>query len=369
MGKIDSFFYMKIFVVCNKLCFGGAEKVGVMLANGLHGKGHKVSIIADLNCPQTYETNAEICLLNLYSFNRCKIIRWLSALYNLRKYFKKYGPDIIIGITESCSLISYLASLGLNIRVIETIHNSFERPRERPLKLYEKLFKFYLSRLFPCVTVLTQADKNIIGNKLHNVVVMPNPLSLTPASCVPKKERIILAAGRLEASYTKGFDLLIEAWGQIANQYPDWVLQIAGQGSPKQLEYFDQLLIKNKCVGRVKLLGFQKNMMPLYQKASIFVLSSRYEGFGMVLVEAMSQGCAAIACDFKGRQKEIIRNEQEGVICLVGDSDALKMAIVDLIINEDKRFVIQKNAIERSKAFRYDTIIDKWEDLLNKICL
>lgn len=360
---------MKIFIVCNKLCFGGAEKVGVMLANGLLRKGHQVCVVADLDWPQTYETDAGICQLKLYSYSNGKILRWLSALRNLRNYFKSYKPNVVIGITESCSLISLFAGVGLNIKVIETIHNSFERPKERPMKFYEKLLKFHLSKLFPCVTVLTQADKKVIDNKLHNLVVMPNPLSLSPALCVPKKEKVILAAGRLEASYTKGFDLLIEAWGKIANLYPDWILEIAGQGTPLQVEKFNQLLIKNKCWDKVKFLGFQQDMESLYKRASIFVLSSRYEGFGMVLVEAMSQGCACIACDFKGRQKEIIRNEKEGVICPVGSSDAIKNAIMDLVENTEKRKNIQKNAIERSKAFCFDSIIDKWDALLNNLIL
>lgn len=360
---------MRIFIVCNKLCFGGAEKVGVMLANGLQRKGHQVSVIADMEYPQTYETDADVCLFKLYSYSKGKIFRWLSALRNLRKYFKKHKPDLVIGITESCSLVSLFAGIGMNIKVIETIHNSFERPKERPMKFYEKLFKFHLSKLFSCVTILTQADKKVIGNRLRHVVVMPNPLSLKPALYVPKKEKIILAAGRLEASYTKGLDLLIEAWGKIANQYPDWNLEIAGYGTPQQIENFNQLLIRNKCRERVNLLGFQQDMEPLYKKTSIFVLSSRYEGFGMVLVEAMSQGCACIACDFKGRQKEIIRTEQEGVICPVGSSEAIKNAIVDLIENTEKRESIQRNAIERSKAFLYDAIMNKWEDLLNKIYL
>lgn len=358
---------MKIFVVCNKLCFGGAEKVGVMLANGLLRRGHQVYVVADMEYPQTYETDAGVCLLKLYSYSNSKTLRWISALLNLRSYFKKYRPEVVIGITESCSLISLFAGVGLHIKVIETIHNSFERPKERPMKSYEKLFKFHLSKLFPCVTVLTQADKQVIGNKLYNVVVMPNPLSLTPISAVPQKEKIILAAGRLEASYTKGFDLLVEAWGKIANQYPDWILEIAGHGTSRQIAEFNQLLVKNKCKDRVKLLGFQQNMEPLYKRASIFVLSSRYEGFGMVLVEAMSQGCACIACDFKGRQKEIIRKIQEGMICPVGSSEVIQKAIAGLVENTEMRENIQKNAIERSKAFLYDTIINKWEDLLNTI--
>lgn len=358
---------MKVFLVCNKLCYGGAEKVGVMIANGLAEKGHDVSIVADLSRPQTYSINKQVRLLSLFTSKSYKIVRWISALFILRSYFLRYKPDKVIGITESCSLLALIASIGLNITVIETIHNSFERPKNKPMSLSERILKFYISKWYPCVTVLTEADKRVIGGRLKKVIVMPNPLSLKTATQFPHKEKIILAAGRLEAYYTKGFDLLIQAWGKIAKSYLDWQLLIAGYGTEKQVEDFDKFIQLNGCANQVKLLGFQSNMKSLYERASIFVLSSRYEGFGMVLVEAMSQGCACIACDNKGRQKEIIRNDSEGLLCPVSNVDSLKNAMAMLIENENKRLHLQRNAINRSKAFNYQTIINNWESLLSQI--
>ena len=357
---------MKIFLVCNKLCFGGAEKVGVMIANGLAERGHEVSIVADLFRPQTYSTNKQVQLLSLFTYKSYKIVRWISALFVLRRYLLKYRPQKVIGITESCSLLALIAGIGLKIEVIETIHNSFERPKDKPMPLSERILKFYVSKLFPCVTVLTESDKRVIGGRLKNVIVMPNPLSLEPAAQIPHKDKIILAAGRLEACYTKGFDLLIQAWGKIAKSYPNWQLLIAGYGTEKQVENFNKLVQIYGCASQVKLLGFQKNMKSLYDKASIFVLSSRYEGFGMVLIEAMSQGCACIACDNNGRQKEIIKNDSEGLICPTGKVSSLKEALVMLIENKSKRLVLQRNAIERSKAFDNQAIISRWEALLSQ---
>lgn len=358
---------MRIFIVSNKLCYGGAEKVGVLLANGLERKGHEVVIVADLYREQTYETDKNIKLLNLFPNINYKLVRWILAIFLLRKYFKRYKPNCIIGITESCSLISLIASLGLNIKIIETIHNSLERPKERPMSKKEFFMKFYMGRFYSCVTVLTSVDKKIIEGKIKNVHVMPNPLSLDPASEIPPKKKMILAAGRLEAYYTKGFDLLIRAWGEIAQDFPDWILLLAGYGTDEEVRKIQNIISKYGCQKQVELLGFQRNMLDLYKKSSIFVLSSRYEGFGLVLLEAMSQGCACIACDYKGRQKDIIEYDSQGILCEAENFVALENAIKFLIENRKERYQIQKNAIERSKAFTFDKIINSWNNLLNRI--
>ena len=96
-------------------------------------------------------------------------------------------------------------------------------------------------------------------------------------------------------------------------------------------------------------------------------MSSRYEGFGMVLIEAMSQGCACIACDYKGRQSEIIQNDSQGIICPVEDVDSLASAIERMILDKSYREKCQYNAIERSKFYSLDNTMDRWETIINNI--
>ena len=242
--------------------------------------------------------------------------KWTSTLPNIRKYAKTYRPDVIIGIMETCSLVAKLATIGLNIPVIMTEHNAFERPKNTPLTKWQIITKFYINKLYCCVTILTEADKEFIGLRLKNTVVMPNPLFLTPIINLPVKDKIVLAAGRIDDWHYKGFDILLKTWGTIAKQYPDWTLEIAGEGKKEDLELLQDVVRKSEVENQVKFLGYQKNIVDRYKQSAIFVLSSRYEGFGLVLIEAMSQGCACVACDFKGRQREIIRNDSEGLICV-----------------------------------------------------
>lgn len=357
---------MKIFIVCSRLSYGGAERVGVMLANGL-SVSHSVYLISNTFEESTYEVESSVQLLPLFSSISSKIDKWASTLPNIRKYAKTYRPDVIIGIMETCSLVAKLATIGLSIPVIMTEHYAFDRPNDAELNRIERFSKFRLNKLYDCVTILTKADKQVIGNRLTNVVVMPNPLFLEPVNDVPIKEKTILAAGRLEAWFVKGFDILLKAWGTIAKQYPDWILEIAGEGKKEDLELLQDIVRKSEVENQVKFLGYKKNIVDRYKQSAIFVLSSRYEGFGLVLIEAMSLGCACVACDFRGRQREIIRNDSEGLICVPNDVDALALAIKKMIDDDVYRQKVQEAAIERSKYYTMDKTIKRWEELLKKV--
>lgn len=357
---------MKIFIVCSRLSYGGAERVGVMLANGL-SVSHSVYLISNTLEESTYEVESSVQLLPLFSSISSKIDKWASTLPNIRKYAKTYRPDVIIGIMETCSLVAKLATIGLGIPIIMTEHNAFERPKNTPLTKWQIITKFYINKLYCCVTILTEADKEFIGLRLKNTVVMPNPLFLTPVINLPVKDKIVLAAGRIDDWHYKGFDILLKAWGTIAKQYPDWTLEIAGEGKKENLELLQNIVRKSNVENQVKFLGYQKNIVDRYKQSAIFVLSSRYEGFGLVLIEAMSQGCACVACDFKGRQREIIRNDSEGLVCVPNDVDALALAIKKMIDDDMYRHKVQEAAIERSKYYTMDKTIKRWEELLNKV--
>jgi glycosyltransferase involved in cell wall biosynthesis len=415
---------MKIFIVCNNLGCGGAERVGVNLANGFANKSHRVFIITDIHQKANYPVEKKVMVLPFSKQNKGKISKWYKATQNIRKYAKQEKPDVIIGIMEVCTLVSFIATLGMRIHLIMTEHNSFERPKSTPLSLKEKIFKFWINKLYKNITVLTEADNLHIGTRLKNITVMPNPLFLTPIDNLPKKENIVLAAGRVDDWHFKGFDVLLQAWKSLYydnENLRDWWLKIAGAGKQESFEYLMNLLPDGEWVYNdnvndddnhintkytkekntstekqnsqkggawssekyhIEFLGFQKDMESLYKKSEIFVLSSRYEGFGLVLIEAMSQGCAPIACDYKGRQKEILCPEgvscsksqdssleicENGILCEPDNVEALTKAMEKMIEDEIYRKIVQKNAIERSKFYDMEHTIDRWEKYLKEI--
>lgn len=358
---------MKIFIVCSLLGGGGAERVAVMWANGFSRKNHQVYLIANLLEKIDYAADDQVTLLQLFPKTSNKYMKWSGAVSLLRQYIQTYSPDVIIGVMGACTLVSKLAAVGKDIRIIMTEHNAFERPRYAPFSFTRKIFKFYINRLYDCVTVLTEADKKNIGNRLKKVHVMPNPLAITPYWGTCERKDKILAVGRLNDWFVKGFDLLIEAWGLIAANYPNWRVEIAGTGDNQNIGLLNKLIEENGVTNSVKLVGFQSDVESMYRESSIFVLSSRYEGFGLVLIEAMSQGCACIACDYKGRQREIIKEDEMGIICAPDNVNDLAQAIQKIINDKLCRETLQKNAIKRASQYELMKIMERWEELLKTV--
>lgn len=357
-------FFMKIFIVCNYIGGGGAERVAVLMANGLADRGHEVCIIADLERYRSYEVNGKVRQLWLHKTGIPVKNRIWQGIKNIRKYAKLYRPDVIIGNMHICSLISRIGTIGMGIPVVLTIHHALESDTYHfPLVL--KLLDRHSLWMYPHFTVLTQPDKEFLGRKGKRAVVMPNPVSFSPLSEVPEKEKFILASGRINDWKYKGWDVLIKTWAKIADKYPDWKIKIAGNGSEETFMFLKSMAKDYGVLDRIEFLGFRNDIMDLFNKASIFLLSSRTEGLPMVLIEAMSQGCAPVATDFKGRTKEIITNDNEGLLAQPEDCDKLAENLSLLIENPSLREKIQRGAMERSKYYLTDHVLDLWEEFLD----
>jgi glycosyltransferase involved in cell wall biosynthesis len=248
-----------------------------------------------------------------------------------------------------------------------TEHDAYERVPSEHLTKMQVFSKFYLDKIYRCVTILTEADRKYIGNRLKNVVVMPNPSTFPPYQGELHKEKILLAAGRISNWHYKGFDLLIEAWGEIAEKYPDWKLELAGDGAKEDFSYLKRLAAKYGVTNRMEFLGYRSDMLNLYQKAAIYVLSSRSEGLPMVIIEAMGQGCACVAVENFGRTKEMITREEEGLLCEMENPKALSSIMEKMITDENYRKEVQLNSIARSEYYSLDHVIGLWEKLLSNI--
>ena len=352
------------------MCSGGAERVASLWANGFLQRGYNVTIVTNLSKDVVYDLDENVRLFDLYKygyvFEKKHII---NDLKRIRKIIKEISPDVIITVLYPVDLFVLFASINLSIPIINTQHNSFDRPKGAEIPLLDRFVRFFLNKFFSQVTVLTEADRLYIGERLDNLTVLPNPLSFAPVEKIPLKEKWILASGRLDAWHCKGFDTLLKAWGLIAKKNPGWKLKICGSGKTESLEFLMNIAKDNFVDSQTEFVGFCKNIVDYYKKSAIFVLSSRYEGFGMVLIEAMSQGCACVACDYKGRQREIITNDSQGVICLPEDISAMSKALQRLIDDEKDRNIMQKNAIERSKFYDLSNIMDRWDDIFKKVGL
>ena len=368
---------MRLAIMVHNLTGGGAERVAALWANGFAERGENVSLIiqeaSNINYPVSMDV--DVVLLKPHVTNAAvqKVFAHMGVLRkqylkDLNEILHNIRPDVFIGVMGPYARDAFSLTRDIETNIIQTYHGCFDLPITAPLNRRKDIETcFVKDKDINYRTVLTVADKVFIGDRMRNVFVMPNPLAFEPLQTVPVKKKYILACGRLDVWEVKGFDLLIKAWGKIAEYHPDWKLRIAGSGSKQSSDYIENLAISNNVQNSVELLGFRDDVISLYKESEVFVLSSRYEGFGMVLIEAMSQGCACVACDYKGRQAEIITSEDQGLLCKSDDVKALSDSLDKMLTDDSYRKTCQINAIEQSKNFSINKTIERWYSVFDSI--
>lgn len=209
--------------------------------------------------------------------------------------------------------------------------------------------------------VLTHEDATY-WEGLTNLMVIPNPITIKNehySDCVAK---IAIAVGRY--TYQKGFDILLSAWKMVYKKLPDWQLYIYGGGNRDA--YIDQVK-KMGLESGVHCEGPITNITEKYLESSIFILSSRFEGLPLVLMEAMSVGLAPVAFACPCGPKDIIKDGENGLLCKNGDTTELASKICELIEDENLRKVIGQNAANSIKKYSLDNIMHQWNDLFEEI--
>jgi glycosyltransferase involved in cell wall biosynthesis len=174
---------------------------------------------------------------------------------------------------------------------------------------------------------------------------------------------IVVAAGRLTPQ--KGFDLLIPAFAKVVERRPGWQLRIHGAG-PQRAE-LRQAILDHDLYEQVFLMGPTPDLGAALARGSIFVLSSRFEGFGMVIVEAMSKGLAVVSFDCERGPAEIISDGQDGVLVPALDEDALAEAITALAGDRDRRAQLGAAALETARRYDRGAVGARWDALLGAL--
>lgn len=353
---------MEIFILINDITrHAGTERAVCNLANILIKK-HTVTIISrDTNAGNAFfPIDSKIQLIHLGAD-----ICHASTLQKLKKYFCMYkklrelakenaGAVFIATISSVNALITLL---GKNIKTIGCEHFNYDAAclRQKVLR------RIFYPRLDFVVCLTNEDAKRYTFIKNNRLFVIPNSLSFEcdiTSNCTAKR---IIAVGRLTKQ--KGFDLLLDSAVLMKEKIPDWHLDIFGDGEDK-----DALLEK---IARLKLQTFvsikspTKNIEQEYIASSLFVMSSRWEGLPMVLLEAQHCGIPAVSFDCQTGPSEVIVHGETGFIVPLGDVTALAEKTIELALNEEMRISFGKKAKENSKRFSTEEIEKKWDELLN----
>ena len=219
-----------------------------------------------------------------------------------------------------------------------------------------------LVRKFDLFVVLTQEDKQMWG-EMPGIRVIPNAANFIAENYSDCSAKRVIAVGRLD--YQKSFDRLIMAWEKVHEKMQDWRLDIFGQGEWKDM--LQGMIDDRGLQDVVRVNAPTKNIGKEYSESSMLVMSSHYEGFPMVMVEAMACGLPAVSFDFKCGPKDIIKDGENGVIVTDGDIDALAEAMMRLMGDDELRKRMGEEAKKVVETYSEEKVMSKWMKLYEEV--
>lgn len=276
-----------------------------------------------------------------------------SYIQKINRIVKKVQPDIISVCDDG--LKGLYVPLWIKKGKAKII---YERHASMILNgaSWQKFWMRMGGHLYDKIVVLT--NYNLSEWSSTNLTVIPNPVSFYPQESSSLENHQIVCVGSL--SYNKGYDLLIDAWSKIASQHPTWSVHIYGKGDAS----IYQTTINQ--LGLQKQITFHppvQNIESIYQQASLLVLPSRSEGFGMVLIEAMAYGVPCVAFDCPCGPRDIVQNGKNGYLVKAQDTEILAKKIEILIEDKESRIKMGKFAKQTAQQYLINRIALQWKDL------
>jgi len=286
---------------------------------------------------------------------------YFATVAGIRRYCRERKVDVLVQVDTMLSLFTLPATVGLGVEQIAWEHCHFDEDLGKPTRRFARRLA---ARYCEHVVVLTEGDRQRWIEALQprsNVVTIPNVLPFPfPPEPALRASKTVLAMGRLV--HAKGFDVLIRAWRRVAVEAPDWNLVIHGEGEerPALTALITELGLRDS----VSLPGICRDATQAYRNASIFCLSSRYEGFGLVLIEAMAFGLPIVSTDCERGPRELLRDGQNALIVTANDANALAKALLHCIKGPDEAARIGAAGRTRAGEFAIPGVMGTWDVLL-----
>ena len=364
---------------------GGVERVLTLKANYMADVlGYDITIILTegKDKPLFYPLSDKIKIINLdidfEALWTCSFTKKIFVYLQKQCIFKKrlteelmcLKPDITVSLLRrEINFINEIKDGSHKIGELHVNRANYRNFEAGDTNFIKRLFARYwmhglishLKRLDRFV-VLTEEDK-ASWTELSNVEVIPDPLAFDIDQVSSLTNKRIIAVGRYV--YQKGFDLLLHAWKKIEQQHPDWELAIYGMGDRTPYKHLiDKLQIERH---RCHLNGSTSDIKTEYLNSSLFVFSSRFEGFGMVLIEAMACGLPVVSFDCPCGPKDIVRHNEDGLLVPSGNVDSLADALHQMMSDDNLRRQMAKNAVKNVQRYQLDVVCRLWQRLFESI--
>ena len=215
------------------------------------------------------------------------------------------------------------------------------------------------------ISVLTSDDLDhfaeVLAGSRARLVRIPNAAPPITGGASPLEEKLVIAAGRFR--WQKGFDLLVAAFEQVVRSRPDWKLRIYGDGELEQR--LRRSVARRHLYNNVFVMGRTERLGEHLGRASVFALSSRYEGLPMVVLEAMSKGLPVVSFDCLGGCSDVVTDGVDGILVPNGDVDRFAQALLELIEDEERRRRFGAAAMEKARAHSMEVVGRQWEAIID----
>lgn len=359
---------MNITLVISSLSGGGAERVVSNIANYLTDMGHYVTVLT-VSGKTSYHINTNvkrICLGDETKTRLPKPLLNLKRIWNLNKYLRKSNTDLYVSFLPKLTFLLMKQRRWIDAPVVIAERADPHQYCLESVKKHADFKKYYAKGdAYAFQTDDARAFYESEGIDVSNSVVIPN--AINPDFIRPeyegKREKVIIGMGRLTAQ--KNFPMLIKAFARIADVFPDYKLVIYGEGEERVK--LESLISELNLNGRVELPGYATDIVPALQKASLFVLSSDFEGMPNALAEAMALGVPSVSTDCPVGGPKYLIDGKNGILVPVGDEVALANKMLCVLKDGNLAASMGKEARTVCDRLAPDVVYGKWEAFLKSV--
>ena len=366
-----------VFIVANNIEeLGGAIRFTHTLGRLLSEQGHRVHLVGIVHPAEVFDYGSDLPydrhVLHEHHPPRPAEARGLANLNprlavrrlvrgawqrvgarRLSRLLRRAEPGAVVIVTQIFAMEWVRLADTRNIHVVGMSHESFAASkastrRQRVLRYYAEVDRLLL---------LTQADADDWAREgLSNVGVMPNPLGLQTTELSPVEDKVVVSLGRF--SWEKGFDLLLDAWAEVADRFPDWSLHLYGDGP-------DEQTLRRRCeqnaLTTVKFCGRTTDVASVLLQASVYALSSRHEGMPVVLTEALEFGVPCVAFDVSPGVREVVTHGADGIVVSPGNTSRFADGLATLMADRELRRAYGTHGHESVQRYAPERVVQRWE--------